>query len=374
MAKEEKERSILSAFTPPLFYVTDMKSLIRTSLGLMIVWLSACGSSSSFDDNVFYVPEEEEAEVENGTAATGKVVIGYLPLNDWQYETLSSTVEWEYLTHVNVCFLRAKSDGTLNTAELEERLAAVRSIARQNGVKILVSVAKNSSGEFATAINNAAARQKLIDGIVAFTKNNNLDGFDIDYEDYSNWDANFPSLVAFSKGLYEAKEKNMLMTCAVNPRWLTYSKEWGGYFDYINIMSYDHGATSSDTPVQHASYEDFVKDLEYWNTKYGIEKGKLVGGLPFYGFSWDEELDGVDSAGGIRYSNVLKNLGREYSEVDQAKGKTYYNGRPTIAKKCQFVLENDYAGVMIWQLLQDAYGDNADLKLLRVIGKSGLLK
>ena len=50
-------------------------------------------------------------------------------------------------------------------------------------------------------------------------------------------------------------------------------------------------------------------------------------------------------------------------------GKTYYNGRPTIANKCKFIKENDYAGVMIWQLFQDANDDNYDLKLINVVGR-----
>ena len=50
-------------------------------------------------------------------------------------------------------------------------------------------------------------------------------------------------------------------------------------------------------------------------------------------------------------------------------GKTYYNGRPTIANKCKFIKENDYAGVMIWQLFQDAHNDNYDLKLINVVGR-----
>lgn len=70
------------------------------------------------------------------------------------------------------------------------------------------------------------------------------------------------------------------MTCAVNSRWLNYGTEWEQYFDYINLMSYDRGAFT-DKPVQHASYDDFVKDLKYWNEQCRASKSKIVGGLPF---------------------------------------------------------------------------------------------
>ena len=158
------------------------------------------------------------------------------------------------------------------------------------------------------------------------------------------------------------------MTCAVNSRWLNYGTEWEQYFDYINLMSYDRGAFT-DKPVQHASYDDFVKDLKYWNEQCRASKSKIVGGLPFYGYSWEESLqDAVDDVRGIRYSGILKHLGNEAADKDNI-GKTYYNGRPTIANKCKFIKENDYAGVMIWQLFQDAHDDNYDLKLINVVGR-----
>ena len=118
-----------------------------------------------------------------------------------------------------------------------------------------------------------------------------------------------------------------------------------------------------------ASYDDFVKDLKYWNEQCRASKSKIVGGLPFYGYSWEESLQGaVDDVRGIRYSGILKHLGNEAADKDNI-GKTYYNGRPTIANKCKFIKENDYAGVMIWQLFQDAHNDNYDLKLINVVGR-----
>ncbi len=36
-------------------------------------------------------------------------------------------------------------------------------------------------------------------------------------------------------------------------------------------------------------------------------------------------------------------------------------------KKCQYVMDNDFGGVMIWQLFQDAYQE--ELKLIKVVGE-----
>lgn len=300
---------------------------------------------------------------------TRKAIIGYLPLNDGEFEKVFPSLEWNYLTHVNACFARVRSDGSLDIESVQKNIKEVRQAARKNNVKILISIAKEEKGSFAAAVNDPQARKKLIDSVITFTRENELDGFDIDYEDYDNWDANFPALLAFVRELYTSKDEGMLMTCAVNCRWRNYGTEWAQYFDYINLMSYGRNAFT-DTPVQHASYDDFVKDLTYWNEQSRAPKSKLIGGLPFYGFSWDERLKNVvDNRRRIRYSAILKYFGREAADKDHIDN-TYYNGRPTIAKKCRYIKENNYGGVMIWQLLQDAHDDYDDLKLIKVVGET----
>ena len=40
---------------------------------------------------------------------TQKVVIGYLALDDWEFESLFPTIEWKYLTHINARLCKSKS-------------------------------------------------------------------------------------------------------------------------------------------------------------------------------------------------------------------------------------------------------------------------
>ena len=65
------------------------------------------------------------------------------------------------------------------------------------------------------------------------------------------------------------------MTCAVIC-WKDYTTKWQEYFDYINIMSYDRVMGNSSTPGQHASYNDFVNDMNYWITKFQSSKIKRL--------------------------------------------------------------------------------------------------
>lgn len=339
-----------------------MTHLLHTLFTVACIFLTCCGASETNNSSSPLSPEIPDSP----TKKAKQVVIGYLPLDDWEFESQFSTIEWKYLTHINASFIRVKADGSLNLDPVRARIRDVRDIAHQHNVKILISIAKNGKGEFTAAINDPKARKELIKQIIGFTKEYELDGFDIDYEEYDNWNVNFPSLLIFANGLYRAKDKDMLMTCAVNSRWLNYGTEWAQYFDYINLMSYDRGAFT-DTPTQHASYEDFIADLKYWNEECRAPKNKIVGGLPFYGYSWDESLkDIVDDVRGIRYHSILEHFGPKAADKDVID-KTYYNGQPTIRKKCNFVKENDYAGVMIWQLFQDAYEEPH--KLIKVVGE-----
>lgn len=210
------------------------------------------------------------------------VVIGYLPLDDYEYNSSFDDIKWVHLTHVNASFARASSNGALEVGQVISRIGEVRDVAHANNVKILISVAKKSSGEFAKAIENENKRKKMAKQIVYFTRKNRLDGFDIDYEDYDNWKTNFANLLAFAKELNSIKDQNMLMTCAVVSRWLNYGKEWHEYFDYINLMSYDYNVFNNETPVQHSPYSKFVDDLIYWHNVSKTPKHKIVGGLPFY--------------------------------------------------------------------------------------------
>lgn len=180
-----------------------MKHVLYALLTAVSILFTSCGPSSNTNNP--QVPNVPQPQPQPQPEVTQKVVIGYLALDDWEFESLFPTIEWKYLTHINASFARVKADGTLNINPVRKRIESVRETAHKHNVKILISLAKNSPGEFTTAINDPKARKELIQQIIAFTKEYKLDGFDIDYEEYDNWDKNFPSLLVFARGLYLAK-------------------------------------------------------------------------------------------------------------------------------------------------------------------------
>ncbi|MFV0325673.1 MAG: glycosyl hydrolase family 18 protein [Bacteroides xylanisolvens] len=312
------------------------------------------------------------------------VVLGYLPLNDFQFDSQFSHIHWQYLTHVAACFVKVQKDGTLNTEQIDSRIEEVRDKAREKGIKVLISLCKNSPKEFTYAINSPATRSKVVEGIIALVQQYNLDGFDIDYEEYTDdqgtswWNQYRPALMSFIKELHEAKEKtnpDWLMTSATaNPEWLNYGSDWEQYFDFINLMSYDRHTPGQNpnTPGQHASMAHFTGELTYWNHNLGASKEKLLGGLPFYGYTWNP-LGSADNQGAIRYYNILS----EYQNVPEIEtmdhyGRTYWNGPNMIREKCQYVIDNRFGGVIIWQLFMDAK-DESPHKLLDIIGTTFIM-
>ncbi len=302
-------------------------------------------------------------ETETGRA----VVIGYLPGSDWEYNAEFKNIRWEYLTHINVSFLYVTATGELLDSSVSEHLDEIRAEAQKHSVKVLISLQSDGQRGFAEAIKTERVRKKLAADAIRYVRDHQLDGVDVDFEVY---DAVGPDLLAFVKELHAQKDPEMLQTCAV-ATWNAgqgYSTEWHNYFDYINLMAYDFtGGWGQEG--QHASYEQAVDLINLWLTTLQAPASKLVLGLPFYGYSWDE-IPGVDDVKAIRYHQILANYpGQDVAGRDQL-GRTYYNGKPTLLKKCRYVKENGLAGVMIWQLFQDAKTEEESL--LKAVGEEML--
>ncbi|MFR9514460.1 MAG: glycosyl hydrolase family 18 protein [Rikenellaceae bacterium] len=198
-------------------------------------------------------------------------------------------------------------------------------------------------------------RTNLIETLVEYAQARGFDGIDIDYEEYNTF--NLEDLIAFAAQLRESMPQEWLLTCAVAP-WLEYDG-YAQYFDYINVMSYDDKVTG-DTPGAHASMDKFKSDMA--NTqKWAISDAQIVGGVPFYGWSWEDP----SSVLGISYDYVISRFPTaEVADADNY-GSLYYNGRNTIREKCVYVKEYGYGGIMIWQMAQDCL--NPDFRLLDVI-------
>jgi GH18 family chitinase len=286
---------------------------------------------------------------------TGAYVSAYIVSDDY----VPNTIKWDNLTHLNVAFLYPNPDGTISDKALKSVIKQIVEEAHKNNVKVIVSIRDESPGQFAEAIENR--KSVLADNILQYVKDNSLDGFDIDFEDWGKTGM-AQHLKEFAKELYGKKGQNILQTCAVNVYDRGYTTEWHQYFDLINVMAYDwHGPWN--TEGQHSPYNESITSIGFWINEMKAPPAKLLLGLPFYGYSWNED----DPPGeAYRYAQILK----KYPDRDVANNdridRLYYNGKATIVKKCRWARENKIGGVMIWQIGQDAVSDEDSL--LKAIG------
>jgi len=239
-----------------------------------------------------------------------------------------------------------------------------------------------------------------------------FDGIDIDWEypvccglgtnTYRPEDKqNYTDLLAEFRRQLDAIDPNLLLTIAapagphnINNLEL---KQFQQYLNFINLMTYDyHGSWDSSTghlaPMYRASDDPFAQpgwSMDETVETYinmGIPEDQLVLGLPFYGCSWTGVSAGPEgnglyqSATGVgpgergepgmlNYRSIIETYEPAYTKYyhTEAKVPWLYNGSnfisyddPTaIARKAEYILQENMAGAMFWNLMSDLKGNPA---------------
>ncbi len=298
-------------------------------------------------------------------------VIGYIPA----YKGLSAVAnktDFTKLTHINLSFLNPNSSGAITSSGspvcMEGGSASeinyVVQKAHQNNVKVLISLAggviPGCSGNWETLL-QPANRQTLVNNLLQFVTDFNLDGIDVDIEGVilTNIDTagNYtPFIQALSNGLKSAGKLLTTATASYNGGMVPTSSLT--YFDFVNIMSYDAIGPGWGTPgIEHSSYDQAVANINTWKAR-GLTKDKLILGVPFYGYGFG------NYGGSYTINDILNQYGVSALQQDVigtvCVGCSYitYNGIPTIRNKAKLALLQG-SGIMIWELSQDATGANS---------------
>lgn len=262
-------------------------------------------------------------------------------------------IDFSVLTHINYSFLIPRANGTTRPFGAPNHLRKVVTQAKKHGVKVLIAVGGwGWDKEFETLAADPAIREKLAKRVTDFCATYQLDGIDIDWE-YPNAGASAANFSALAAAFRSALPAGALVTAAVLADATDaegISTDAVGQLDFINLMAYDGPRND------HSSYEMAERSITTWLAR-GIHPNKLVLGVPFYG-----------RPGNATYRTLLA------SDPATANGdrilfrgvEQNYNGPATIRRKTQLALERA-GGIMIWELSQDARGDDS---LLRVIGET----
>lgn len=207
-----------------------------------------------------------------------------------------------------------------------------------------------AGGEWKKMMADATARTRFASEVKKIIEQYDFDGVDFDFE----WPANASEYNNYSATVIQMRStlgKYVYFTASLHPVSFKISPEAIDALDFISYQCYGPA-------VMRFPYEQFVKDGEA-AVAYGIPKNKLVMGVPFYG-----------STGSLiaAYCDFVNDgLATTNEDTYTYKGNTYtFNSIETIRKKARYVCEEDYAGIMSWDLATDIDITN-NKSLLKVI-------
>jgi chitinase len=274
------------------------------------------------------------------------------------------------------------------------------------------------SGKFSDVALTDESRKKFAASCVDFMTRYGFDGLDIDWEypagggDAKNVErpedpANFVLLMKELRTQLDAQTKidgkHHLLTIATGADVKKVTPiDWEAVhpnLDFINVMAYDFaGSWSTKTGFNAPLFDVPGADPGSADTAMkayvaaGIPADKLVLGVPFYGRGWKEVKDVNDglfqpygdipgTEGSFEYRELasfwIKHSDRHWNEAGKvpwlfipATGMMIsYDDPESLKAKTDYVKENGFGGIMIWELV----GDDPERTLLNSV-YDGLMK
>ena len=286
-------------------------------------------------------------------------VVGFYPA--YKHDVLPiSEIRWDMLTRVVYSFGIPRADGTVDFGRLSE-VDALVAAAHANGVEAYVSTGGGSGSEnFIVLAQNADRRRTFVETVTSYIDRHCLDGIDVDWEHWTK-DASNQPVPSESAGMVALLQELRASLGGLGISIDVYAGDWNGrhypevhsLVDQVQVMAYDFSGPWSD-PGPHSSFEQAIGSstnppstgLAYWTAYRGWPKEKILLGVPFYGRDFDDR-GGV----GVAYRDILRRY-PDAADRDRV-ANIYYNGPQTIADKAEFVVENRYPGIMIWEISHD---------------------
>ena len=316
------------------------------------------------------------------------VIMGYLMEGQMPTEA-----QLKKMTHVGISFLQATNNkGDISMTTGWENLNDVVASAHANDVKALISFGGGGFKVTSELMGVKDNRHNLIRNIIKFIRDNDLDGFDCDWE--PSWINNKSKMekinnaitnyyITFIKEFREALDKefgkgNKIFTAAIlnaNNIWYSNKKQiahfpqngWWHYLDWVSLMNYDN-----DLGSKHATFESVFGpegSVIYW-TSFGIPRSKIVIGIPFYARAgWGEEFLTYEDIISMNPSipDTLDFVLHSKSRLGSKK-EYGFNGVSTVVRKVKEGKKLNLTGVMFWRLAGDVPVDH-EKSLLRAMSR-----
>ncbi len=348
------------------FFISRALYSLFLCFGLIIVLTSCSDEKEHFVDPYLTEPACTSTFVPKDYTWQ---VVGFYP--SWKHDVLPiDSISWDRITRIVYAFAYPTVTGGVDFSDLTNAHELIEK-AHENGVEVFYSVGGASDINVLPSIaNNPEYAERFVKNLRHYVFKYCFDGVDIDWERFSG----------FSSGIIDSYESESYVNILkelqedlvpFNKKISVdlYPSDWGGrhyfdelkyYVDDIMIMCYNFSGSWSD-PGPHSSYEDAIGSgssisstgLAYWTNYRQFPKSKILLGIPFYGRDFD------NNGAGISYYRIVEDY-PEAPHQDQV-ANIYYNGIETIKAKTVYVMENNFSGIMIWELGQDSPVDSISL-------------
>lgn len=297
----------------------------------------------------------------------------------------SREIAWNQMSHLCVVG-GVTTDGTIQAATTLQANADFIKQGQAKGVKILLSmdlasVMKTMTDEF---------RQSLGERALQVVEDCGLDGINVFFEGWTGSGAGGSdkaenaTYASHLKSLYQQLRAGLgdkLLTAGVKGdsegMWGSQNAYNGDFsmfesVDYINVAIYNFtGAWASSAVAQHASFEHFTAAATQWSTINGIDKGKIILGLPAYGIQFQSTTvptGAVRKAYKVILTEYAVDSPTEKDEIEKDGKIVFYNGHPLVQQKSDYVMDNGFGGILLNDLSDDSEDDATSL--LNVIYKT----
>ncbi len=231
-------------------------------------------------------------------------------------------------------------------------------------VPIINNINDKHNGDFDGAVlrrilHNTAKKERLINDILKYLKQYQLQGINIDFEEFKE-NSDEP-IIAFQKELYEKIHKaGLLVTQDVMPNDDDFNfKELNKYNDYLFLMAYDqHFSTSVPGPVSEQRWIEKVLD----ETAQDIPSDKIILCVAGYGYDWTPSNEAAtvtyqqalanakENNATIEFDNDSYNCHYTYTDADSVHHEVYFVDAAGNFNTMRFADEYGTAGTALWRL------------------------
>ena len=227
--------------------------------------------------------------------------------------------------------------------------ADLRAFKTKQRVRLILCVGGwERSKHFAAVAGSEAARAEFVKSAVRVCLDERLDGLDLDWEHpkTEKEQAGYGDLL---KELRAAFTPHGLMLSVTMAAWQKLPQTGFDAADWVNVMAYDH-------PDRHSTFDGAKADVKKL-LDAGAKAEKVTLGIPLYG------RDRAKPERAVSYRDLVAKNKLE-PDADEVDG-VYFNGPTTVRRKTEYAVEAKLAGVMVWEIGQDAPGDGSLVRLIR---------